>query len=344
MPEPLRVAVVGAGHMGTYHAQAVSERPDARLVAVCDIDPERAAALARAHGAVAVAAVEDLTGSVDAAVVAATTSAHEAVVRPLAEAGVAVLVEKPLAPTAEAARRLVETVRRTGVVAQAGHILRFDPVTRAIGRLGLRPRFVEVLWVAPFSLRSTDVGVVMDVMIHGLDVVLALAGGAMPHRIDAVGGVVVGPHEDFVSVRLAFPDGCVADLAASRMSRTRQRLVRVFAEGAYVKMDYVERRFAEGAYVKMDYVERRVERLRPRPDLVARLAEAASGTVRMEDLVAMETVPVPAEPDALRAQLDAFLRAVRGEGPVPVTVEEGLQAVELAERILAEVHGRRPEG
>jgi len=329
MPEPLRVAVVGAGHMGTYHAQAVSERPDARLVAVCDIDPERAAALARAHGAVAVAAVEDLAGSVDAAVVAATTSAHEAVVRALAEAGVAVLVEKPLAPTAEAARRLLETVRRTGVVAQAGHILRFDPVTRAIGGLGLRPRYVEVLWVAPFSLRSTDVGVVMDVMIHGLDVVLALVGGAMPHRVDAVGGVVVGPHEDFVSVRLAFPDGCVADLAASRMSRTRQRLVRVFAEGAYVKMDYVERR---------------VERLRPRPDLAARLAEAEPGSVRMEDLVEMKTVPVPAEPDALRAQLDAFLKAVRGEGPVPVTVEEGLQAVELAERVLAEVHGRRPEG
>ncbi len=324
MAERVRLALVGAGHMGTYHAQAIAERDDADLVAVCDIDGERAAAVAETHGARAVGDVTELAGAVDAAVVAASTSSHRDVALALLESGIAVLIEKPLADTAEEARRIADAARSTGVVAQVGHILRFDPVTRAIAGRRIKPAYVEVSWVSRFSFRSMDVGVVMDVMIHGLDVVLFLAG-EMPERVDAVGGVVVGPHEDFVNVRLRFPGGCVATLSASRMSRTRRRLVRVFAEGAYVKMDYVART---------------VEWLTPKPglsDLVRSGAPPAE--VGMDDLVAVERVPVETEPDALRAQLASFLAAVRGEGDVAVTAEDGVRAVEVAERVIAAVRG-----
>ena len=324
MSEPLRLALVGAGHMGMYHAGAIAERDDADLVAVCDVDRERAAGVAAAHGAHVVGDVGELAGAVDAAVVAASTSVHEEVALALLEAGIAVLIEKPLAATADEARRIADAARRTGVVAQVGHILRFDPVTRAIAGRRIRPAYVEVSWVSPFSFRSMDTGVVMDVLIHGLDVVLFLAG-EMPGRVDAVGGVVVGPHEDFVNVRLQFPGGCVATLSSSRMSRTRQRLVRVFADGAYVKMDYAART---------------VEWLTPKPNLSDLIRSGApSAEIGMDDLVAVENVPVETEPDALRAQLASFLAAVRGEGDVAVTVEDGVRAVEVAERVIAAVRG-----
>ena len=325
MSKRLRLGLVGAGRMGTYHARAIAARDDADLVAVCDVDRGRAARVAEAHGATAVGHVAELAGAVDAAVVAASTPAHRDLALALLGAGIAVLIEKPLAATADEAREIAHAARRAGVVTQAGHILRFDPVTRAVAGRRIRPAYVEVSWVSPFSFRSMDTGVVMDVMIHGLDVVLFLAG-EMPERVDAVGGVVVGPHEDFVNVRLAFPGGCVATLSSSRMSRTRQRLVRVFADGAYVRMDYAART---------------VEWLTPKPGLsdLVRVGSPPAETA-MDDLVAVEQVPVETEPDALGAQLASFLAAVRGQGEVAVTAEDGVRAVEVAERVIAAVHGR----
>jgi predicted dehydrogenase len=321
MPKRLKLALIGAGHMGKLHAQAIAERPDAQLVAVCDIDAARAAAVAEPAGAQVETDPLRLVGRVDAAVIAAATSVHCDVAVPLMKAGIAVLLEKPVAGTAAEASAIANAARRAGVVAQAGHILRFDPVTRAIAGLGLWPRYLEVSWVAPFSFRSLDVGVVMDLMIHGLDVVLHLAGG-MPERIDAVGGVVVGPHEDFASVRLAFPGGLAATLAASRMSRTRQRVVRLFCEGTYLKLDY-------GA--------RTVERVTARPGLAAAIRAGKPPAGGMEDVVAVEKLPVEDRPDALRAQLASFIEAVRGEHPPAVTLDDGARAVEVAERIIQAV-------
>ena len=321
MPKRLKLALIGAGHMGRLHAQAIAERPDAQLVAVCDIDAARAAAVAGPAGAQVETDPSRLAGRVDAAVIAAATSVHGDVAVPLMKAGIAVLLEKPVAGTAAEALQIAQAARRAGVVAQAGHILRFDPVTRAFAGLGLRPRYIEVSWVAPFSFRSLDVGVVMDLMIHGLDVVLHLAGG-MPERIDAVGGVVVGPHEDFASARLAFPGGCVATFAASRMSRTRQRTIRLFCEGTYLKLDY-------GA--------RTVERVTARPGLAEAVRSGQPPAGGMQGLVEVEKLPIEDRPDALRAQLASFLEAVRGEHPPAVTLDDGARAVEVAERIIQAV-------
>jgi predicted dehydrogenase len=262
--------------------------------------------------------VRQLIGQVDAAVIAAATSVHLAVAVPLMEAGVAVLIEKPVAPTAREARQIADAARHSGAVAQAGHILRFDPVTCAIAGLGVRPRFMEVTWATPFAFRSMDVGVVMDLMIHGLDIVLHLAGEA-PDRVDASGGVVVGPHEDFVSARLAFPSGCVATLTASRMSRTRQRIVRVFSEGAYLKLDYAART---------------VERIAAKPGAIEAIRSGQKPGGGMEDLVTVEKLPVNAQPDALRGQLASFLDAVRRKHPPAVSLDDGARAVEVAEKVI----------
>jgi predicted dehydrogenase len=326
MPKRLKLALIGAGHMGKLHAQVIAERPDAELTAVCDIDGARAAQVAQAHGARAETDASRVIGAVDAAVIAAATSAHRDLALALIPKGVALLIEKPLAATAGQAREIVEAARQAGTVVQVGHILRFDPVTRAAaGRVG-RPAYIEVSWASPFAFRSMDVGVVMDVLIHGLDVVLQLAG-EMPSRVEAVGGVVVGPHEDFVNVRLEFPGGCVATLTASRMSRSRQRLVRLFSEGAYMKLDYVART---------------VERLRPKPGWAEVIRSGQPPEAGMDALLAVEKVPVEAQPDALRAQLASFLAAVRGEAPVAVTAEEGARAVEVAAEIVRQCARQQP--
>jgi predicted dehydrogenase len=323
MPERLRVALVGAGHMGKFHAQAIADNPDVELVAVCDVDADRAAAVAAPTGARAITGIAALAGEVDAAVIAAATSVHHKLAVPLMEAGIAVLIEKPLAGTAEEARQIALVARRTGVVAQTGHILRFDPVTRTLAGRALKPKFIEFTWAAPFTFRSMDVGVVMDVGIHGLDLVLHLVG-EMPSRVDSVGGVVVGPHEDFVNVRLTFPGGCVAVLSASRISRSRQRLVRVFAEGAYVKLDYQNRA---------------AEWLTPKPGLaeLARIGKPTPGG--MDDLLAIEKFPIADKPDGLRAQFASFIEAVRGKHPVACTLDDGARAVEVAEQVIRGVRG-----
>jgi len=319
MSKRLRFALVGAGHMGKFHAQAIAERSDTQLVAVCDVDASRAAKMAADFGARVETDVRRLAGEVDAAVIAAATTVHRDVATVLLARGTAVLIEKPLAATAAEARQIADAARCSSAVAQVGHILRFDPVTRAVAGCIGKPGFVEVSWAAPFSARSMDVGVVMDLVIHGLDLVLWMAGES-PSRVDAVGGTVIGPHEDFVSVRLAFPGGCVVNLTASRLSRTRQRQVRVFSGDAYLKMDY-------GA--------RTVERMTPRPGLAEMVR--SNPAVGMEQLFTAEKLPVEDKPDGLRAQLASFIGAVRGEHPPAVTLDEGARAVEVAEEIVRQV-------
>lgn len=321
MPERLRIALIGAGHMGKFHAQAIADSPDARLAVVCDIDAARAAAIAQPHGAEVETNVAALPGRIDAAVIAAATSVHKTVALPLLAAGVPLLIEKPLAPTAAEAREIVDAAARAGVPVQVGQILRFDPVTRAIAGRPLAPRFMEVIWAAPFSGRSMDVGVVMDVMIHGIDLVLHLAG-SMPTRIDAVGGIVIGPHEDFVNVRLEFAGGIVANLSASRLSRSRQRLVRIFTPDAFVRLDY-QGRSAEWISAKPGIKE------------LARAGQIPANA--MDAVVSVEKLPIETTPDALRAQLAAFISSVRGHSPVAVSAEDGARAVEVAEKVIQAV-------
>ena len=292
MVKMMKIALVGAGHMGKLHARTIAGREDARLVAVCDVDAAAAAALAETYGARALGEVEGLVGEVDAVVLAAATSAHRDLALALIRAGIPLLVEKPLAGTAAEAREIARAAERADAVLQVGHILRFDPVTRAIAERTFTPAEIRVSWRSPFTGRSTDVSVVMDLAIHGIDLVLKWAGD-MPEEVTATGRTVKGPHADVVEAHLEFAGGCAADLVASRVSETRERRIRITAGSETIELDYAAR------------------------------------TVRWGS----EALPVETGLDALTAQMNSFLAAVRGEAPVAVSADEGARAVEVADRI-----------
>jgi predicted dehydrogenase len=233
----IRVAVVGAGEFGRRHMRVIRQSPRARLAAVVDTDGARAASAASEYGCEALPDAAALDGRVDAAVVAVPTTAHVDTACALIEAGIDVLVEKPIAPDLSSARRLVRAAESSGRVLQVGHLERFNPAVAALAAIVRLPLFFEVHRLSPFTPRSLDVDVVLDLMIHDIDVVLSLVG-LMPEEIRAAGISILTPKVDIASVRLAFPNGCVANLTASRVSTDRVRKLRLFQPHQYISVDY----------------------------------------------------------------------------------------------------------
>ncbi len=232
-----RLAIVGAGQFGRNHCRVVHEAERAELACIVDIDRVRAEEAAAAHGAVALTDARELAGKVDAAIVAVPTSAHEAVACALLEAGIDVLVEKPIAVDAAAAGRMIDSAARNGRVLQVGHLERFNPAVLELERRATLPLFFEIHRLNLFSARSLDVDVVLDLMIHDVDIVLALAGDE-PAEIRAAGIRILSPKVDIAHVRLQFPNGCVANLTASRVSTERVRKLRLFQPRQYLSLDY----------------------------------------------------------------------------------------------------------
>ena len=236
---PVRAGVVGVGGIGRNHARIYAALPGVELAAVHDTDAARAAALAAEFGTQAVGSVAELAALVEVASVAVPTVAHRAVGEELLRAGRHVLVEKPIAATHDDARALVTLAREQGLVLQVGHIERYNPVLRELeAKLG-RPRFIEASRLSPFPGRSTDIGVVLDLMIHDLDVILHLVDAPVA-SIDAIGVPVLTAREDIANARLRFANGCVANVTASRISSERVRKIRVFQEDTYLSLDYME--------------------------------------------------------------------------------------------------------
>jgi predicted dehydrogenase len=236
MPQT-RLAVIGAGQFGKNHCRAVHESPRAQLCAVVDTDMARAAELAALYGAEALADAGRLAGQVDAAIVAAPTTVHEEIGRMLAALGIDILVEKPITPDLASAGRLIEAAERHGRILQVGHIERFNPAVTELERRATLPLFFEIHRLNLFSPRSLDVDVVLDLMIHDVDIVLALAR-AEPVEIRAAGISILSPKVDIANVRLQFPNGCVANLTASRVSTERVRKLRLFQPRQYLSLDY----------------------------------------------------------------------------------------------------------
>jgi predicted dehydrogenase len=228
---------VGTGQFGRNHCRVIHESPLADLVAVVDSDAARAAEAAQTYGATALADCRELAGRVDAAIVAVPTSAHADVGCALLKAGIDVLVEKPLAADLAGADRLIETAARHGRVLQCGHLERFNPAVMELERRATLPLFFEVHRMNLFSPRSLDVDVVLDLMIHDVDLVLGLAG-AEPQEIRAAGISILSQKVDIANVRLQFPNGCVANLTASRVSTERVRKLRLFQPHQYLSLDY----------------------------------------------------------------------------------------------------------
>lgn len=237
---PLRVAVVGVGHLGRHHARLLASMHDVELVGVVDTKPGRAQEIAAQYGGQPFLTAADTIGRVDAVTIAVPTSAHLEVARGFVERGIPVLVEKPIAASLAEADSLLAAAARHGVTVAAGHTERFNPAVTAALPLVDNPRFVEVHRLGTFPERSLDIDVIFDLMIHDLDLLLATVGSDVT-SVEAIGVNVLTPRTDIANVRLRFASGCIANLTASRISRERVRKARFFQRDSYVSIDYAAR-------------------------------------------------------------------------------------------------------
>jgi predicted dehydrogenase len=312
MSKPLRTAVVGVGHLGKWHADKYAAHPDCDLVAVVDRDEDTARSIADRHGAEAVTDYKDILGSVDAVSLVVPTSLHFDIARDLLAAGIHCLIEKPITETVEQAQTLIDLARQQDRVLQVGHIERFNAVMMDIDEILDQPKFIESTRLAPFTPRATDVSVILDLMIHDIDIILDLIDSPI-RDIRASGISVLSDEIDIANARLEFEDGCVANVTASRISRKRERRLRIFQKDAYISADFQDRILAinrkgdetdEHGFPGITHQERQYDNT-----------------------------------DALNLEVLDFIRAIRSGEPPKVTGEDGKRALQTATRITQLIRG-----
>lgn len=297
----IRAAVVGVGYLGKFHAEKYAAHPEVDLIAVVDADPARAREIATALGVEGLTDAAALRGRVDCASVAVPTFLHHDVGCALLDAGIDVLLEKPMAANVREGKALLEAAIRGQRILQVGHLERFNPALRPLDGKIKQPRFIECQRLAPFTERGTDVDVVLDLMIHDLDLILSMVPSSL-RAVEAAGVPVLTDSVDIANARLRFANGCIANVTASRVSLKRERRLRVFQQDAYFSIDFDERRAR---------ICRRV------PD--------ADGTASLQ----FEEIETQ-EGDALAAEIAAFVHAVRTRTIPPVTGWDGMHALDLA--------------
>ncbi|MGA2440542.1 MAG: Gfo/Idh/MocA family oxidoreductase [Tepidisphaeraceae bacterium] len=322
----LRVGVIGCGRMGRLHARVYSQMGQVKLMGVFDVAADAAAAVADEFAVPAPKSLEDLLANVDAVTIAAPTKFHLSIAQECLKRKIACLIEKPLAKDVAEGRRIVELASQNKTTVQVGHIERFNPAIRAMSRLKIEPRFLEVTRISPMTFRSIDVGVVLDMMIHDIDIVLWLANSTVS-RVEAIGVSVIGEVEDICNARLTFANGCVANLTASRLAMRTDRHLRVFSPDAYVSIDYQKR---HGIVIRrggnIEAVRQAVARIRS-----GEIEDLSQ--LNYKDLVQLEELSID-DVEPLRAELDAFVDAVSNGSKPIVTAQDGLHAVEVAARIV----------
>lgn len=334
-PRPLRCAVIGVGRMGRHHARVYAEMPDVELVGIMDADADRAAGIAEQWGTTVFESLDRLIGAgVDAVSIAVPTVYHYQVAKPLLDAGVSCLIEKPLAKDEQEARALQDLAERSDGVLMVGHIERFNPIMRAFKRQQeheepIKPRFIEVHRVSPMTFRSVDIGVVMDMMIHDLDVVLMLMGGNEPDEIHASGVPVITEHEDICNARLVFnlpePYGkCVANITASRLALKTERVTRITGENAYIKIDYAKK---TGTVIRRTANELQMAQVREDLRSGADLTD-----LNWSDLVTIDTLEID-NSEPIVEELRCFLDSVRSGSQPEIDARAGFVNVRTAQRI-----------
>jgi predicted dehydrogenase len=333
---PLRAGVVGVGHLGQHHARILAAMPGVELVGVVDVSAARAGAVAARCGTAALTDYHELLDSVEAVAVAVPTASHREVAGAFLARGVATLVEKPLAGTLAEAEQLVGLARASGAVLQVGHIERFNPVLRALDALPIRPKYIGAERLSTHTFRSTDIGVVLDLMIHDLDLLLALI--AAPVRsVAAVGVSLFGEHEDVANARIEFDDGSVANLTASRASYAMVRKMWIWGAEGYASLDFAARR---ATLVRPSEQLRRGRLDLDGVDLSqpSAVKDHLFGKVLRVDQVEGE----PIEP--LASELEDFAGAARGRHRPRVSGEDALRAMRLADQVLRSLEGHRWAG
>jgi predicted dehydrogenase len=304
MSAPLRVAVVGVGHLGQHHARLLAVMPGVQLVGVVDTKPGRAQEVGSKFGVPGFAQLGELPlEGLDAATIVVPTVSHLEVALPLIDRGIAVLVEKPLAPSVVEADRLIDAAARRDVVLAAGHTERFNPAVVAALPLVSNPRFIEIHRLGTFPERSLDIDVVFDLMIHDLDLLLAAVHSDVT-SIEAIGVNVLTPRTDIANVRLRFASGCIANVTAGRISREKVRKVRFFQQSSYLSIDYA---LQEAEIYKL-------------------VAQNGKPTIDGGKLDVIRDEP-------LRAELADFVAAVRDRREPGVSGRAGRDALELATRV-----------
>jgi predicted dehydrogenase len=302
----LRTAVVGVGYLGNFHAQKYAGIQGSELVGVVDNDPARAAEVATALGTRSYSDHRELIGLVDAVSVVVPTQHHHSVARDFLAAGVHVLIEKPITVTIEEADELIELAEKKSLVFQVGHLERFNPVLMALGDVLHEPLFIESVRIAPFKPRGTDVNVVLDLMIHDIEIIQHIIKSPV-ERVDAIGAPVFTGEEDIANARILFQNGCVANVTASRISLKSERKMRIFQRNAYITLDFQNRKVL--------------------------IAQKGSG----ELFPGVPNVKVDerelGEADALRSEIESFLSAIRNGHPPQVSGLDGRMALETALKI-----------
>ncbi len=293
----LKAAVVGVGYLGRFHAQKYAAMEDVDLVAVVDIDAARAGEVASEVGTRAYTSVGQIEGGIDAASVAVPTTSHARVAIELLERGVAVLLEKPMASSVEEAHAIMGAAASSGSILQIGHLERFNPALVELKNAITDPMFIEAHRISPFRERGTDVDVILDIMIHDLDIILDLVGAPLK-SMEAVGVSVLTDRVDIANARIRFVTGCIANITASRVSAEVMRKIRIFQKNAYISLDFAR-------------------------------AEADLYTLGSDRKIDHSHMAM-SESDALASEIRSFVDAVRGEHEVAVDGAAGLRALEAA--------------
>ena len=301
----MRAAVIGVGHLGKHHARILAAMPGVSLAGVVDVNRDRAAKIAAEYGTRAFGDVTEIPDRLDVVVIAVPTESHAAIALPLIESGVHTLVEKPVAQTVKEADTLIAAARRAGVVLAVGHSERFNPAVAAARPHIKDPRFIEVHRLGTSPERSLDIDVVLDLMIHDLDLILSVVASEV-ERVEAVGVPVLTPRVDIANARVRFKNGCIANLTASRISRESVRKIRFFQRDAYVSIDTAAR-------------DVEMWSLLPQPGSAPKIG---GGKLAVNG------------DEPLKVELEDFVAAVRDRRPPAVSGEEGRAALALAVRIV----------
>lgn len=332
-----RIAVVGAGRMGKLHARVLGEMQDVELVGVVDANLATADAVARQRNCKAFSDPAQVVDLVDAAIISVPTLAHVQAARPFVAAGKSVLIEKPITNEIAAGKELIDLARSTGSRVQVGHTERFNPAVLALKKFEIRPKFIEAQRISPFTFRSADVGVVLDMMIHDIDLVLMLVAAPVS-QVSAVGVNVIGKHEDICNARLIFANGCVANLTASRLAIKTERKMRIFSEEAYLSVDYAKK---VGVAIRK---QSNMDIIQMAKDLaVEDLAELAQ-QIDYTKLLKVEELKVDESTEPLKLQAQAFIQAVKDKSQPVVSAEAGLAAVQVAKDIVDSIAHHKWDG
>jgi predicted dehydrogenase len=321
--------VIGAGKMGSIHAKVYSQLPESELVAVVDTDLGKAHRLADKYDCSAHGSCDDILKNVDAVTIATPTVTHLNLARIFIKNKIPVLIEKPLATNSKEGKKIVSLARRRNTVVAVGHSERCNPVVQAIKRLDIQPKFIEANRVSPYTFRSTDIGVVLDIMIHDIDIILSLAASKIK-KVNAVGVSVIEGGEDMCNARIVFENGCVANITASRLALRTDRRVRVFSRQAYLSVDYLKK---TGIIIKADPNTNVLKWIKEHKEM----QDFDLTKVNWPDLLHIEQLIID-DKEPIRLQQEAFLRACVDQSFQPeVSAEEGLAALKCAEKILTSI-------